>query len=169
MTYRMFRHPRNKLGYIIENKFKKNKVLTHEFHICIDYLVSNLEKYCVGEVIEVDDYIAVYQCKIKESFRHAIAKKEHIIVADVIPTKVKVEGDGYSGVFTARRINKGWQFTDQSNNVLSTGWGRAECSGKIETCGFPSPTYRETAAEMLTAVKKARPKIIIKSYLRKPE
>ena len=80
----IFNHPRNKKGYIIENKFKKDKVLTHEFHICIDYLESNLEKYCVGEVIVVDDYVAVYDCKIKESFRHAIARKEHIIIADVI-------------------------------------------------------------------------------------
>ena len=76
----MFKHPRNKKGYIIENKFKD----VHELHISIDYLASNLNKFRVGQVIEVDDYVTIYLCKVKESFRHTIAKKEHIIMADVI-------------------------------------------------------------------------------------
>ena len=75
--------------------------------------------------------------------------------------RISVNGDGYVGVFTARRTNEGWMFIKNDGTVLTTGWGVAYCSGKAAYCGVASPVTRATPEQMIAAVLAARPKIKI--------
>ncbi len=75
-----FKHPRNSHGYIIRNKYKD----FDEFHISIPFTWKGYIQRLFKQRIIVDDYDAKYLCKVKQSFRHKIARCDHIIIADVI-------------------------------------------------------------------------------------
>ena len=70
-------------------------------------------------------------------------------------------GDGFNGVYTARRFTDGWRFVKNDGTLLTTGIGVATCSGRSEKIGIASPLARSTPEELIEAIMTARPRIKI--------
>lgn len=75
--------------------------------------------------------------------------------------RISVMGDGFNGVYTARKFTDGWRFVKNDGTLLTTGIGVVKCNGKAVKIGTASPLARSTSEELLAAIKDARPRVKI--------
>jgi len=75
--------------------------------------------------------------------------------------RVSASGDGYNGVYTARKFTDGWRFVKNDGTLLTTGIGVVICNGRAEKIGTASPLARETPEELIEAIRTARPNVKI--------